>query len=60
MRDNDIEQALESAKAIAIGKFAGKLESRLANNTDISAVGYQSILAEIDNLVKEMVGDNNG
>ena len=50
---------VETAKADVIKEFAERLEPRLANNTDISAVGYQSIVAEISNLVKEMVGDNN-
>ena len=46
-------------KAEAIKEFAERLEPKLANNTDISAVGYQSIVEVVDNLVKEMVGDLN-
>ena len=55
----EFEEFRAEIKAEAIKEFAERLEPRLANNTDISAVGYQSIIADIRNLVKEMVGDNN-
>ena len=51
------KERADNARAEAIKEFARMLEPKLANNTDISAVGYQSIIAEINNLVKEMVGD---
>lgn len=37
-----------------IREFAERIELKLANNTDISAVGYQSVIADIRNVVKEM------
>ena len=43
----------------SLHRFAKKLEGKLANNTDISAVGYESVVADINNIVKEMVGGSN-
>ena len=43
-----------------VDDFMKRLESKLANNTDITAVGYQSVIADIINLVKEMVGAESG
>lgn len=40
-----------------LADFAERLSFRLANNTDISAVGYQSVIAEIDAAIKEMTED---
>ena len=48
---------IEKAKSEAIKEFAERIESELANNTEISSVGYQSIIAII-NLVKEMTEEN--
>lgn len=54
---NAFDAEIAKTRAEAIIEFAKKLENKLANNTDISAVGYQSIIADIDNLVKEMTED---
>lgn len=51
--DNAVLQ-LKYERALAIKEFAERIEPELANNTDISAVGYQSVIAIIDGLVKEM------
>ena len=51
-------EMLYDARTEAIKEFAERIEPKLANNTDISAVGYQSVIAIIDNLVKEMTEDN--
>lgn len=53
----ETEKIKKQIKAEAIKEFAERLENKLANNTDISAVGYQSVIGEIINLVKEMAGD---
>jgi hypothetical protein len=45
---------IEQHKIEAIHEFAERLEPKLANNTDISHVGYQSIIADVDNLIKEL------
>lgn len=50
---------VELARAEAIKEFAEKLETRLANNTDICAMVHQSIVEQIDNLAKEMIGGLN-
>ena len=50
---------LEAAKNGAVDTFIRKLEFKLANNRNISAVGYQSIIADIHSVVKEMTEDNN-
>lgn len=47
------DQKIAEAKNEAINEFAKRLEPKLANNKDISAVGYQSVIADIDSLVKE-------
>ena len=52
-----LQHEIQYGKAITIGKFAGKLESRLANNTDISAVGFQSVVDDIESVLTEMVGE---
>lgn len=55
--NHDLRIELKTAKAEAIKEFAQRIEPKLANNTDISAVGYQAMIAIIDSLVKEMIGD---
>lgn len=55
-----LKQEKEVVKAEAYKEFAERLEPKLANNTDISAVGYQSVIDDIENLIKEMVGEDNG
>lgn len=40
----------------AINEVAERLEKKLANNTDISAVGYQSVIGNIICLIKERAG----
>jgi nitric oxide synthase oxygenase domain/subunit len=47
----------DTARAETIKEFAERIEPKMANNTDISAIGYQSVIAIIDNLVKEMTED---
>ena len=46
------------ASVNSVKRFAEKLENKLANNTEISAVGYESVVADINNIVKEMVGES--
>lgn len=41
----------------SIKEFAEKLEEKLANNMDISCVGYQSVIADINDIVEGMVGE---
>ena len=54
---NRVESHLETAKAEATEQLSKKIESRLANNTDISNAQYQSIIFDISEACKEMVGD---
>lgn len=50
-------EVTKKIKTEAIKEFAERLENKLANNTDISAVGYQSVIGDIINIIKEMAGD---
>lgn len=52
------EQAYKNGYEKAVKEFVKKLESKLANNMDISCIGYQSVIGDIDSIVKEMVGKN--
>ena len=53
----DSDKFTDEEKAEAIEEFADRLEKRLAINTDITNFEYQSVIGDISNLVKEMVGD---
>ena len=55
---NDILPEYARQQADAIREFAERISFKLANNTDISCVGYQSIIAEIDATIQEMTEDN--
>ena len=49
--------AYKTARAEVTEQLSKKIESRLANNTDISNAQYQSIIFDISEACKEMVGD---
>ena len=51
---------IKMARTEAIREFTERIEPKLANNTDISAVGYQSVIATIAGLAKEMKESCNG
>ena len=40
-------------------EFMHRAENKLANNTDISMVGYQSVICDMEEVYKELVGDSN-
>ena len=44
------------ARADAIKEFAERLQSKLAGNTNLSALAFQAAIYDMHNLVKEMVG----
>lgn len=50
---------IADARAEATEQLSKKIESRLANNTDISNEQYQSIIWDISEACKEMVGESN-
>ena len=52
-----VNQSVATTKAEALEQFLKRFESRLANNTDISHAQYQSIIFDINEAYKEMVGD---
>lgn len=54
------EEAKGVVRAEAIKEFAERIEPKLAHNTDISAVGYQSVIADIQSVVKEMTEGKDG
>ena len=41
-------------------EFMHRAENKLANNTDISMAGYQSIICDMEEAYKELVGEDNG
>lgn len=45
---------IEQHKAEAIEEFAERIEPKLANNINIGLAEYQFVIADINNLVKEM------
>ena len=49
--------AYKTARAEVTEQLSKKIESRLANNTDISNSQYQSIIFDISEACKEMVGE---
>ena len=53
----EFELDIESIKSEAIKEFAERLKSLLALNKQVSNESYYYITTDIDNLVKEMVGD---
>ncbi len=56
MKDNidEMREILAEYKHKIIEEFAVELEKRLAKNPDITMAGYQSILADIYKVQKEM------
>ena len=52
-----INEAVGEARAEAIREFAERLKSLLALNKQVSNESYYYITTDIDNLVKEIVGD---
>lgn len=59
MRANDyraMRDKCKTARAETIQELLDRLEHKLANNADISAVGYQSVIADVNSVVKEMGG----
>lgn len=52
-----LTRELKSAKSEATEQLSKKIEIRLANNTNISNAQYQSIIFDISEACKEMVGD---
>lgn len=40
-------------------EFMHRAENKLANNTDISMVGYQSVICDMEEAYKELVGEDN-
>lgn len=40
-------------------EFMHRAENKLANNTDISMVGYQSVICDMEEAYKELAGDSN-
>lgn len=53
----ELLEYIEQVKAESTEQLLKKIESRLANNTDISNVQYQSIIFDISEACKEMVGE---
>ena len=45
-------------KSEAIKEFAERLQSKLAENTYLSALAFQAAIYDMHNLVKEMAGDD--
>lgn len=54
----ELLEYIENAKAEAIREFAERLKSLLALNKQVSNESFYYLTTDIDNLVKEMVGDN--
>lgn len=50
----ELQNLIQNAKAEAVKEFLRKQEIELANNTDISAVGYQSVIELNIKILKEM------
>jgi hypothetical protein len=60
IRANSVEDWLDycnGLKAEAIKEYMKILEEKLSQNTDISNVGYQSIIFDMEQGYKEMVGE---
>lgn len=53
------KERADTARAEAIKEFAERIEPKLAHNTDISAVGYHSVIADIQSVVKEMTEEQS-
>ena len=50
---------IQTAKSEAIKEFAEKVDYLICTNLGVSNRGYQKLSADIKDLVKEMVGDDN-
>ena len=57
--NDEVQDCCDEAKADAIKEFAEDLKNRITHNDEIINRDSWHITAEIDNLVKEMVGDKN-
>ena len=55
--DDKCDRCIANERAKANKELADKIESRLANNTDISNAQYQSIIFDINEACKETVGE---
>jgi N12 class adenine-specific DNA methylase len=52
------KERADTIRAEAIKEYMKILEEKLSNNVDISNVGYQSIIFDMEQVYKEMVGDD--
>lgn len=58
-KDNLIKTYRECQVA-NLQNFMQRVENKLANNIDISMLGYQSVICDMEETYKEMVGEDNG